>query len=101
MEELKGDLAVQCCPFPILQCVCASVSVSTSDEKQNPNKHEAANRETTSIPTVKHVSVDPRNTWFLLQLDTSLLPNLSSPSDLMFLEKGQCCWPHACTATFQ
>lgn len=78
-----------------------SVSMSTSDEKQNPNKHEAAKRETTSIPTVKHVSVGLRNPWFLLQLDTSLLPNLPSLSDLMFLEKGQCCWPHACTATFQ
>lgn len=32
-EELIGDPAVQHCHFPILQCVCSSVSMSTSDEK--------------------------------------------------------------------
>lgn len=100
VEELEGDPAVQCCHFPILQYVSASVSMSTSDEKQNPSKHEAAKRETISFPTVKHFSVGPTNPLFLFQLDTSL-PNLSSSSDLMFLEKGQYSWSHACTATFQ
>lgn len=52
VKELKGDPAVQHFHFPILQCVCASVSMSTSDEKPNPSKHEAAKRETTSFPAV-------------------------------------------------
>lgn len=99
-EELKGDPAVQHCHFQYSRCVCASVSMSISDEKQKPNKHEATKRETIFFPTVKHFSVGPRKPLFLLQLDTSL-PNLSSPSDLMFLEKGQYCWSRVCTATFQ
>lgn len=94
-EELKAKPAVQHCHFPIFQCVCAPVSMSTSHEKQNPNKHEAnilTSMEPTSFPTVKHFSVGPRNPPFLLQLDPSQ-PLISS--DLIFLEKGHYCWSHS------
>lgn len=53
--------------------------MSTSDENQNPNKHQAAERQTTSFPGVKHLSAGPGHPLFPLQLDTSHPPNLSPP----------------------
>lgn len=93
--KLRSHPAVQSCCFLIPKCVCASVSMSTADE--NPKSQSTSSSQKRDNFLSQHEASLCRPQTSPVPPAVEYLPSsqpLAASSDLSFLEKGLCCWPH-------